>query len=53
MMTIKELKELIAKLPDNFEVCIESDGPGNCMDLPVESMYISIERRNIVLMAAE
>lgn len=50
-MTIKELKERIKDLPDDYQVCYEYDGPDTLVDLEVCALHVSEERRNIVLIA--
>jgi hypothetical protein len=50
-MTVKELKQLIENVPDNYQVCYEYDGPDALVDIPAEAIYISVERENICLLA--
>jgi len=47
-MTVKELKEMIAELPDNLEVCYEYDGPDAHTEVEAHTIIIYSDRILIV-----
>jgi len=47
-MTVKELKEILAELPDNLEVCYEYDGPDSHTEVYAAD-YVIYEDRIILV----
>ena len=48
-MTVKELKELIEKVPDDYQVCYEYDGPETNCDVEATAIYLNQVSKRIVL----
>lgn len=48
-MTVKELKELIKDVPDNYEVRFEYDGPETTKEIMARNLIISKAAHAILL----
>jgi hypothetical protein len=52
-MTVKELIEALAHVPDNFEVRFEYDGPETYHEIPARGLIISSSAYCILLTESE
>ena len=48
-LTVKELKEMLEELPDDYVICYECDGPETNTKIKAETIWISNSDKTICL----